>query len=1398
MLPPRREDLRPLGWLALICAGAIVGSVLGAIVALLALIASRRHGPSVVLRTAFITLVLAAIATVAIRWPTSLYTIRFATDRPLAAGLAQAAAVLALVGITVFAARTRWVRSSTARASVDELSAQDADAHLDGHSDSWAYRLGSMSVRGLLPLLVLFAVLALIAVFSNSAGHYVVDNHHELAWSPGQMLARQRYLWNADQGLGRPNEESWFVIGVFFGALRWFGASATAAGRLFHATLLVTGGIGMVAFLRLFREKIGIAHLVAGLLYMFNPYTAAALVPSILFVPYALAPWFLVIFFRGVKEERPWRWAAVFALLALVASTADVPGLTFGLLPLIPAAVYMVHIERSVRWRRILAWLGRAFVLTVGVFAAPLLRAFIGGGALAQRVGLSELPFSLNVASSWAESWRGLGFWLVYWRDGGALIHPELGAYFSSPLTILATFVAPCVALASLWWGRSRLRLLFALMALVSLVFMVGTYAPGHRSPFGSAILHGYANSLFLWGWRDSYKAGPGWAIGVAGLVGLAAFEAWRRWRHKIALRQTVALAAILVFGLASFPFWTDRLYAAPGRVASPLPQYWRSANAWLDQNALDGRVLVLPGMTIATYHWGTLGGDAVQTKASTLMARSFPFETAQAADLLQALDNSISQGTLAGSIGPIASRLGVRYVLLQNDLDWQKTGAPRPAELRDVRSDTSLRLVAAFGAPGTNVVGPNDHTLAGAYEASLPPVEVYKLEDAPQPLIRPGPPMLVSGNGEAWSSLAHQGRLDDGHPVVYTAPLEDSDLKKFLRSGSDVVITDTNRRRVTAATQYNQQTSYTLGANAELDRAPNPLFPDPKAESVALYGDASGVAASGYGLAFAGAQTWLRPANAFDGDPQTSWQTGGFGAGAGEWIRVDFKKSHRLSEVRLADSPTPGFSRYVSKATLVFSDGSRVPVKLTGGQADVRFRPRQSTSLEVRIDEIAGTGNSTVGFSEITIPGVSIGERIRVPDDIFAASDKDAGLRTLLQQAPLEYQFQRSRTAGGEDEELAISREFRSVGTREFTPSGSLQVADSVPDDALAALLGGPDPTFGSSRQGGLLATGRAAVDGDLKTSWGGTAQPGERLTTTFQPTPVSSLTLAVNADPDHSPIREVRIVVGDESATVAVPTPLPENCVAGSPCVVPVSATFSGAVASKATVEITRVDPRQTFLGPAPVGIAELSVNGQHGTPIAPGERVSGCLTGLVQIDGHDVPLIVDGTVDDLLNGRPIAVRGCGPPVTLAAAVHRLDSSRTVLLNELDLQTKPRPEPAVPSGRVVGKSKTTTDVRVNAGPGGLVLSGQSYDAGWRATASGHGLGAPIAADVQSAWVLPAGGRRTVRMRYGPENLYLASVAISVACVAACVWLIRRTQHTAAVDVTPQSSVRVPAHSST
>ena len=87
--------------------------------------------------------------------------------------------------------------------------------------------------------------------------------------------------------------------------IRGLGFTPAIAERLWHAVLLTGGATGTVALLRLWRVQVGLEHLVAGLAYMFNPFTASFLIPSGLFLGYVLTPWFLFVFVRGVREDRP-------------------------------------------------------------------------------------------------------------------------------------------------------------------------------------------------------------------------------------------------------------------------------------------------------------------------------------------------------------------------------------------------------------------------------------------------------------------------------------------------------------------------------------------------------------------------------------------------------------------------------------------------------------------------------------------------------------------------------------------------------------------------------------------------------------------------------------------------------------------------------------------------------------------------------------------------------------------------------------------------------------------------------------------------------------------------------------------------------------------------------------
>ena len=102
------------------------------------------------------------------------------------------------------------------------------------------------------------------------------------------------------------------------------------------------------------RTRVGWTHLLAAVAFTFNPFTATFLLPSVLFWNYAIAPWLLVAFLRGVRGPHPWRWAAVFALACFSAGNADLPGTAYAALLVVPAAVYVVRIERSASTREVL------------------------------------------------------------------------------------------------------------------------------------------------------------------------------------------------------------------------------------------------------------------------------------------------------------------------------------------------------------------------------------------------------------------------------------------------------------------------------------------------------------------------------------------------------------------------------------------------------------------------------------------------------------------------------------------------------------------------------------------------------------------------------------------------------------------------------------------------------------------------------------------------------------------------------------------------------------------------------------------------------------------------------------------------------------------------------------
>ncbi len=870
------------------------------------------------------------------------------------------------------------------------------------------------------------AATAFTAVMINDPLSYVSDARFELSWSPGRVLSQVSSVWQQSGGLGRitPAEHSPLVV-FAYALIRATGLSPAVTEHVWHAALLAVAGIGVTVLLATFEPRWGLTHYLAATAYMMNPLTLGMFSNSVLFLStLVIAPWLHTAVLRAGREMTSWRWPAVIALALAVSTPVELPGALLNVGLLLPTVVYVLVIERSLSLQSFIQFCARTALLTVGAVSFVVIRTFAGSRELLQRLSVTEPPGLVNVASSYSESLRGMGNWLAYFRFGSTQPRPQFAPYLESIIVITATFVVPFVAIASLYSSKWRPRFLFVILCSVSLMMVVGVYA-SPRTGWGSLLARLYDAVPSSQALRNSMKAGGPLVLSLSVLFAVAVVQTadrWRGWR-----RRAVVAGAFGVVGLASFPVWTFNLYP-PGRQIRDVPSYWRAASAWLNDagSAGDGRILVLPGGSFPTYRWGTVGGDILDAflTVSYVRAGSFPQSTPMAESIVSELDRAVGLHELSpDAFADVLRRLGVRYVVLRNDTDWKPAQQPRPSEFDSIRSSAEFTLVATFGAPGQHTAQTVDDTEAARRERVLPPIEVFEVGDW-QPIVRLVPlvqPLLVSGDGEGWVSLAEQGFVAGSRPMMFTAPLGVELLTQVLQPGSPLLITDTNVLRYSSATASATYSSSALQTGAT-GAGVSSLFPHAGAQTVSYI---PGVARVTSSVASVG-QPWARAENILDGDPRTIWQTGSVATATGQWLQIDFEHPHpaRTITITVPDSAT-GSRLLVARVET--PNGSERDVVMVGPKGSVELDGQPISSLRLKVARVEGSG--PLAIADVIIDDLDLAEYRQVPSDVVDRAKSDTALAAALESAALGFVFRREVGVGPKPVERVLRRRFELPG---------------------------------------------------------------------------------------------------------------------------------------------------------------------------------------------------------------------------------------------------------------------------------------------------------------------------------------------------------------------------------
>ncbi len=293
------------------------------------------------------------------------------------------------------------------------------------------------------------------------------------------------------------------------------------------------------------------------------------------------------------------------------------------------------------------------------------------------------------------------------------------------------------------------------------------------------------------------------------------------------------------------------------------MPRQWRDAGAWLSDRAGDGRALVVPASSFGEYDWGRTIDEPIRplSSADYAVRDAVPLTPAGTTRVLDAVEQRLQTGRDVAGAADVLRRLGVRYLVLRNDLDTASAGQPSVTYARSaIRSTPGVSLARGFGPTRLDASGER-----------VFPVEVYDVgRSAPLAVTQPvSDTIAVSGGPEDLLAVADAGvpgltvldgdrlpGVDPGHRVV-TDGYRGRERWFGATRGRDTSSTLT-ARQLAGTRDYRPWEGLDRHAVTELD-------------GVASITASTSLATD---LTLAGLRPADRPAAALDGDPTTGWVT--------------------------------------------------------------------------------------------------------------------------------------------------------------------------------------------------------------------------------------------------------------------------------------------------------------------------------------------------------------------------------------------------------------------------------------------------------------------------------------------------------------------------------------------
>ena len=1242
-------------------------------------------------------------------------------------------------------------------------------------------------------LWLLAACLLLTALaFTTRPGNIIADTKIDMAIDPARFLQRALHLWDPAQFGVLQNQAAgyFFPMGPFFLLGKMALLPAWVTQRLWMTAIDCAALVGVVRLSR--RLGIGTdgSQLIGGLAYALSPAALSMLgVLSAEYLPAAMLPWILLPLVRAVQEQ-----AGALGMLRAATLSAVAVALCSGInaaavaAVLVPPVIYLLTAPRPAkRFKLLTIWLA-AVLLACMWWIIPLL--------LLSKYGFSILPYTESAATTTrvanlASALRGTENWVTYLTVNGK---PWWPVGFTISTTVLPTVLTGIVAGLGLT-GLLRLRRAERRFLICVLIIGLLLIVSGHVMDLGNP-LAGRIDQLIngpLGALRNVRKFDPLIRLPISlGLAGLLPALSMRRLRgHGPRLRAAVGIVAVVSIAGIALPAATTGL--AQSGAFPAFPAYWVDAANWLNAHAGNQAVLAEPGARFGQYVWGQPMDDVLEALSTGDWASMQLSSIGSVGNerLLQAIDEQISAGDGSTGLAQVLGRIGVKYIVVRNDLIRSDLLGAWPARVHQALADSpGIRLVARFGKVPIGNDKINDATRS--LDPGYPPVQIYQVSGA-QPVaevIGASQTMRVFGGPEALLQLASEGLLRN-RPVVLNSDPAGVPVRQ-------TVLTDLLRRRVRHFGEIRADYSQTLTARASVqtfeaaDDFMKPAWLPYLA--TARYSGITNVIASTSAADIsaipAQSATGLLPFAAIDGNLKTMWESGGTTGPVGQWIRIYFNRKLNPHRIRVAFVDSRAVGPPVSLVAIKTATGRKIDKVAATGDYQLLRVPNGLTSwLRIKIDSIKWkprTPDRQVGIAEIAVPGVRASRAIVAPN-VKLGGGKDPTAVVLAKTEPVwsGCMFTSLRWVCAPslvkptEEQYGFDEGFNAASREITTLTGSVVLTNlrligkyawqKAPHASVTA-----SSTYISDPQD----MADSAFDGNPLTAWV-SSYPDKRPSLTIswsKPKLISHIN--IERPPSARQVAQVHITGSDgqlRSGTIGA-----SGLLRFAPLTT--SKLMLQFVPTKLPIEVAEV---------AIPGVDPLSTN-----PNAPFALKCG-LGPLIAVNGVRVPTKVAGTLGDLLTGQPLRYQACST-VAIARGYNGVVESAG---DSFDLQSAvfDTPGPHSLAGHPLAVSEPVTTVnwtpgaraiRVSVAKPSYLVVNENYNVGWQARLGNRVL-RPVQLDGwRQAWLLPGGSSGMVALTFLPDSLYRIGLLgglgllllMCLAVIFAAVLTRRRARRTLAV----------------